>query len=269
VLFEEGFNDPNRLDATPAFSGSLSDPSFFGLFNGASGFQGMSGGFLAQQGPPTIAQRRRETMSATIEWKQAFDVAGSSMVDIEMTLSSTGTALMGDSFEVQFKMDNGVSWTALARFIGDGQVLRQDSNLDNRLESNAAMVAVDTTTPLKHTFSTSIDGNRLRLRLVMLFSSDSVNLAVDDVKLTASFEASVTTTVDPVSNARSSASSSKDNTGVRHGLMNTKAACLLACLYQQLFLSLIVHLAGHCRRCYWRTGAPSLGCHHGPAVAQE
>jgi transglutaminase-like putative cysteine protease len=87
-------------------------------------------------------------------------------------------------------------------------------------EVNGAIIAINNLTATRHSFATVVTGNSLALRVVMQFISPTASLAMDDVKLTASFDeiTTTTTTITPAGTAPAQASrssSSDTNTGVR------------------------------------------------------
>jgi hypothetical protein len=158
-----------------------------------------------------------------VEWQNVFDIVGSTMLKLDVTLSSSGLATEADSFELQYKLDGGISWQTLARFVGDGQVFRQDANLDGMSEVNGAIIAINNLTATRHSFATIVEGNSLALRVMMLFSSATAAIAMDDVKAIASFDLipiTTTTALPGPGPAQAARSSSNDaNTGVSHWLI--------------------------------------------------
>eukprot|EP00045_Choanoeca_perplexa_P013021 m.145097 g.145097 ORF g.145097 m.145097 type:complete len:1112 (+) comp16213_c0_seq5:51-3386(+) len=199
VLLEEGFDDPSSITAEPAFYSEAG--AFFGIQTDDSLFGGMTGSYLVQQGAVPDVDRRRASAVTYTTWNTLFDIAFVDRVAVGVNLSSNGVAASTDSVELQVDIDSQNSWVTLARFVGDGTVLRQDTNLDGMANVDAAVISQDSTFPFRHTFIMDVKGNSLKLRFVITFESATVDVAMDDVNVVAAFVAPpptvATTTAEP------------------------------------------------------------------------
>ena len=217
-LLNEGFDDPNSVLAEPAFY-SPGD-SFFGIQSDDSLFGGVTGSYLAQQGPASQPDRRRAIVVTYTTWDKTFDIAFVDKVAVAVNLSSNSAATTADSVELQVDVDARNRWKTLARFVGDGTVFRQDADLDGVADVAGAIIAVDNSSPYQHTLSMDVGGSTLKLRLAFTFVSTSVDVAVDGVSVSAVFVAPPPTTPMAATTVGSNVkaalpSASNDNVGVR------------------------------------------------------
>ena len=165
-----------------------------GHFSGAYTFAApQGGGYYASEDVNTEANPLGASQPGIFRLAD-LDIAGLSNLQVTLHLADQLTSFLeaGDRIEVQVAFDGdgggvnllGGSYTTIGRFVGDGSVLRQDTNLDG-LSTDPADTGSPTLnrTFTPYTFSVLGTGTTLSVQVLVVNTAGNEEVAFDHIKV--------------------------------------------------------------------------------------